>query len=32
MPDRRTKAIGYGIVAVVVGLPLAWGGLTALSQ
>jgi hypothetical protein len=30
--DRRTKAIGFGVVAVVVGLLLVWGGLTPLSQ
>lgn len=32
MSDRRTKAIGFGIVVIAVGLLFVWRGLAALSQ
>ena len=32
MADRRSRAIGFGVLLVLVGLLLVWGGLTPLSQ
>jgi hypothetical protein len=32
MPDRRGKAIGFGVALLVVGLVLAWSGLAPLSE